>query len=297
MKPRTKLAVDSLIRRLLGATERFVGAEDVLTSEARGRRIGRLVHRLDRKHRLQTVVNLGIAFPELSDGERSRLAIRVYEHVGIVAASFLRTRRISQAELNLTETTGIEHVHEAFSYGKGALLTTAHFGNWERAGHWWSSNFSTLAAVARESNQSVVEEFATGIRKAAGVDVLYRGSDAREMIRRLRSNQALAILPDQNSDEVFVPFFGHPAGCANGPAKLHIKTGAAIVTGYCVRVGAGKYLNIAEPLIDPRGESDDVEGITREINSRLENIVRQYPEQYLWLHDRWRSARRRGLLG
>ena len=115
------------------------------------------------------------------------------------------------------------------------------------------------------------------------------------MIRRLRANQALAILPDQNSDDVFVPFFGHLAGSANGPAKLHIKTGAAIVTGYCVRVGPGKYLNIGEPMIDPEGTCDDVEQITREVSARLERVIRQYPEQYLWLHDRWRSARRQGL--
>lgn len=288
--------LDRLGGTLFRWAERRLQIDDVVLCEQRGARLGKVLYGIDKKHRMRTQANLTVAFPEWTSDYRHEMVKKVYEHFGIVAADFMRTpKRSTQEVIESVELLGYEHYEEANSRGKGVLLCTAHFGNWERAGHFFRAIGNELSVVAREADQGPVEKRVGDLRKAAGLHVLYRGADAREMIKRLRANQTLAILPDQNSDEVFIPFFGHAAGSAIGPAKLHIKTGAALVPGYLVRTGPGKYRAITEPVIDLNGQNDDVEALTREISLSLERVVRLYPEQYLWLHDRWKSARRRGL--
>ena len=291
-----KALLDKIGHKVFRWAERRYGADDILLCERRGAQLGRLLYRVDKKHRLRTHANLEVAFPEWTDSYRNEMVLKVYEHFGIMTADFMRTtKRSTQELLDSVELIGYENYEEANARGKGVLFCTAHFGNWERAGHFFHAKGNQLSVVAREANQGLVEQRVGELRKSAGLNVLYRGNDAREMLKRLRSNETLAILPDQNSDEVFIKFFGHPAGSAIGPAKLHIKTGAAIIPCYMVRIGPGKYRGIAEPLIDPEGTNTNVEDLTQAISQSLENIIRQYPEQYLWLHDRWKSARRRGL--
>jgi len=116
------------------------------------------------------------------------------------------------------------------------------------------------------------------------------------MLAELRKNKLLGVLPDQNTDECFVPFFGHPTGTVLGPAVLHQRTGAVMLPAYCVRIGIGQYRVIVRPPIDLQNIEENRELLAAEMNARLEEVIREYPEQYLWMHDRWKSARRAGLL-
>ena len=112
----------------------------------------------------------------------------------------------------------------------------------------------------------------------------------------LRGGGTVALLPDQNSEECFVPFFGQPCGSVLGPAVLHLRTGATLIPAFCVRTGVGKYHVRVHPSVNPDGKEKDPVAITATLNRILEDEVRQHPEQWLWMHDRWKSARRKGML-
>lgn len=277
--------------------QRFFLLEDVAAAERRGRRIGRLLYRLEWRRRRRAIDNLELAFPEWSPADRRHVAKKTFEHFGMVFADFLRTPlRTTQEVLESVEVTGQEHFEQGFAKGKGIIACTAHFGNWERFGHWLISTGRMITVVARDANQDGVQSRVSRIRSLTGMRVLSRGDSTRDILKCLRNNEIIGILPDQNADETYVPFFGRQAGTVLGPAVLHMRTKAPLLPAYCVRLGPGKYRVICLPPIDPEGEETDPNKLTAQINAALESVIREYPEQWLWLHDRWRSARRAGLL-
>ncbi|MDX2066431.1 MAG: lysophospholipid acyltransferase family protein [Fimbriimonadaceae bacterium] len=290
-----------LLNKLAGGL--FVGARRWFESvslekaERRGSALALFMMRLDRKHREQTIANVGLAFPELGESERLALAKRTYAHFGVVAADFLRSgvRTIDDVLAN-TSIEGIEHFHEAVARDRGIIALTAHFGNWERFAHYCTALGHGITVVARSADDESLESRVMALRAQTGMRVLARGNAAKALLGELRKRAIVGILPDQNSEECFVPFFGHPCGTVLGPGVLHQRTGAALLPAFCARVGVGKYHVILRPLLDPDNRVQNPEEIAAATNAVLESVIREYPEQYLWLHDRWRSAKRRGLI-
>lgn len=265
-------------------------------AEKRGEKLGMVLYRLDKKHRERTLSNLKLAFPEWTQEKREETALEVYRHLGRVTADFMRTGLRTEEEVNSVEVYGREHLDKAYALGKGVMIATAHYGNWERLGHWMSLNGYPLFVVARDANQSAVTEKMTHLRNLAGSEVVIRGNAARAIMTKLREGRAVGILSDQNNGDCFVPFFGYPCGTAMGPAVLHLRTGAALLPTYYTWLGPGKYrLDFLEPVSGDDFDRDP-ERITAELSRILETQIRKYPSQWLWLHDRWKSARRRGLL-
>ena len=221
----------------------------------------------------------------------------MYEHFGTVLSDFLRTPL--RTEQSLIESIQVEDrgpFDEAIAMGKGVLVVTAHFGNWERIGHVVVSQGYSLTAVARDANQNAVQQRVHSLREMTGMTILSRGDSARGLIRALRANTLVAMLPDQNDDEVFVPFFGKPCGTVLGPAVLQQRTKCALLPAYCVRTGTDQYRVIIRPLVNPDLKETDLAVVTAKWMHELESAIKEYPEQYLWLHDRWKSARQRGML-
>ncbi|MCG9896062.1 MAG: lysophospholipid acyltransferase family protein, partial [Fimbriimonadaceae bacterium] len=200
----------------------------------------------------------------------------------------------------LEETTvveGFHHVEQALAQGRGALMITGHFGNWERISAWLSHRGVPLSVVARDANQAEINDLINSLRQGPGTRVIPRGNAARPILERLRANELIGILPDQNSQEIYIPFFGHPAGTVLGPGVLAERSGAPVIPVACVRVGVGRYrIRFDDPLVPEPVEGPRGEGTMRAIHAWLESVIREHPEQWLWLHDRWRSARREGLL-
>jgi Kdo2-lipid IVA lauroyltransferase/acyltransferase len=268
---------------------------DVASAERRGERLGALWFRFDKKHRNRALANLELAFPEWTPEKRLEVAEGVFRHFGIVAADFLRSpkRPATEVESNM-EVVGFEHVATAEAFDKGIIAVTGHFGNWERLAHWVSTQGRTISVIARDADDTGLNQKILEIRSVAGVEVLSRGNSAMAIMRRLRQKGVVGILNDQNTDETFVPFFGHPCGTVLGPAVMHRRTGAPILPCYCMRTGVGKYRLEIHPVLNTEGLSEDE--ITAKLNLILEETIRRYPEQWLWMHDRWKSARRAGLL-
>lgn len=296
-EPASPLLPERLAMIGFDLAERSFCKLDAIRAEKRGKRLGELAYILDKKHRLRTISNLALAFPEWSEARRLKVAKDVFRHFGMVLGDFLRAPIRSNEEVNASITMeGYEHFAEAKQMNLGILMITAHFGNWERYAQYVTAQGEQIAVVARDANQGELQKRVVRIREAKGASVLSRGSAAREIIKGLRSGAFIAILPDQNDDEVFVPFFGKPAGSVLGPAVLHQRTGAPLLPAYLARVGPGKYQGFVKPIIDKPNLEADREKIMAAINESLEEVVREYPEQWLWMHDRWKSARNKGLL-
>jgi KDO2-lipid IV(A) lauroyltransferase len=266
-------------------------------AEAAGARLGKFLYRVDKKHRMTALSNLALAFPEMPEEERIVLAKRCFEHFGRIFGDFLRSPlRKSEEVLASCDIIDFHHFDEALAAGHGVLLITGHFGNWERAAHILSASGLKLSVVARDANDGDLAKAITEIRHQQGVEVLARGQAARGILSALKRNEVVGILPDQNSGDIFIPFFGKPAGTVTGPSSIAVKTGAKMIPFFCYWVSPGRYEARAYPPLVPEEGYEPVEGYTRAINRCLENVIREHPEQWLWFHNRWKSAKRAGLL-
>ncbi|HTQ08472.1 MAG TPA: lysophospholipid acyltransferase family protein [Fimbriimonadaceae bacterium] len=297
MASRTKKLEQAAGTAGFAVAERAFLHMDPLRAERAGIRLGMLFYRVSPKRRRIMHSNLRLAMPELSEDERTRLAMACARHFGKVFADFLRSSRRTNEEVRESCPLLDRHLmDEALAKGKGAILITGHYGNWERAAHAVVAGGYKVTVVARDANGQNLNDAVLRIRRHQGIEVLSRGNAARGILRKLAANEVVAILPDQNSGDIFVPFFGKPCGTVTGPASIHVKTGCPVLALYSRWVGPARYEARFYPELQAVPGYDPVEGMTRAINNSLEAAIREAPEQWLWFHDRWKSARRAGLL-
>jgi KDO2-lipid IV(A) lauroyltransferase len=262
-----------------------------------GAKAAMLAYRIDKKHRKRAAENLRLAFPEWPEEKVQETVKEVYRHFGRVAADFMRAEiRDPQEVLDSVIVEGREHYDAAAALGKGVMGITGHFGNWERMGHFCTLLGIPLTVVARDADDSAINLGMAKKRAAQGFEVLSRGNTVRHILSRLRDGHLVGILPDQNSNDAMVPFFGIPAGTTLGPAVLHKRTGAPLVPLYFAHLPDGKYLFRIYPMRIYEDPETPPEEIMADLNQVLESMIRDFPSQWLWLHDRWKRARRLGLI-
>ncbi|NLO74572.1 MAG: lysophospholipid acyltransferase family protein [candidate division WS1 bacterium] len=194
--------------------------------------------------------------------------------------------------VRLVSLEGSEHVTAALARGQGVILLTGHYGNWELMGARMCDEGWPLTVIARDSEESFTAEMINAARRSHGVEVLER-EDLRAMLRCLRANRILGVLPDQHAafGGLIVDFLGRPAATAVGPATLALRTGAAIVPGFCVRQPDGTFHVRFFPALEVTRSGDrgeNVRAITLACNEILGREIRAHPEQWLWLHRRWK---------
>lgn len=261
-----------------------------------GRALGRLTYRTMTRYRKVAHSNLERAYGHCMDAEsRRKLAVESFENVGMTLVEFfLRQPRITMDEVERdVRFVGQEHYEEAFSHGKGVLLITAHYGNWEMMGPRLARAGYQVHAVSRTADDPGMENMIESIRTRCGLKQIPRRQAARQGLAALRKNEILAILLDQNTAEggVFVPFYGYPASTATGPAVFALKTGAAIVPTFCLREADGTHTMKAWPPLYPQSTGDrnaDIRNLTAEITRIIELQIRERPELWCWLHNRWK---------
>ncbi len=189
---------------------------------------------------------------------------------------------------------GGEFLKRALEGGRGALLFTGHFGNWE-AGSLAVSRLAPLHVVARKLDNALVENEILALRRRLGARVIYKHQAARRVLEALHRNEAVAIVIDQNvlrREGVFVDFFGRPASTTPGLAAFHLKSGAPLLPIFSHARRDGRYtIRLGRPLeISPSGSFPaDVLKITEACTKIIEAQVREAPASWLWFHDRWRS--------
>jgi Kdo2-lipid IVA lauroyltransferase/acyltransferase len=297
MSSRTNSLLLKMGSMALRGAQRSFQRRDVVAAERLGEKLLVLGFRFDRKHRERAIQNIQLAFPEKTPEEARALALETFRHFGRVMGDFLRSpARTDEEVLASIEPNDMRPYLEANAKGKGVLAITGHIGNFERLAHWYQAKGYSMSVVARDANDQGLQQQVASIRGGRGLSILSRGNSARDILKRIKNNETVAILPDQNSNEAFIQFFGKPCGTVLGPAVLHLRTGAPLVPGFCLRTGPGTYrVEIFEPMEYERGK-DEPDKIMADINAVLESVIRRYPEQWLWLHDRWKSARRANLL-
>jgi len=264
-------------------------------AEGCGRALGRLYLRLDGKRRNLARANLARAFPELSSAEIDSLVVRVFEHFGGLAAELLHSMgHRPQDALSRIETEGTETARAAFASGRGVLFLTAHLGNWEWAAVGTGALGIPTGVVARPLDNPLLEEPLTRLRTSTGNFVIAKRDAAREMLRALRKGGAIGILNDQHArppDAVTAQFFGQPAATSSALAKLVDRTEALVVPAAAIRIAPARWRLTFEPALDVRTLPEaerGVERLTARLNGTLEQMIRRHPEQWLWLHNRWR---------
>jgi Kdo2-lipid IVA lauroyltransferase/acyltransferase len=185
---------------------------------------------------------------------------------------------------------GFEHFEEAKSRGKGVLFATAHLGAWELSAFAHALLTAPMHVVVRPLDNALIDKAVSRRRTASGNTLIAKKDAARGIVRALKNNDAVGILVDQNvaADEgVFVDFFGVKACAGSAFARLAYRTGAAVIPGFALWSEAEKkYILRFYPLLEFKG---DTYSDTQMLHSCLENVIREYPDQWLWLHRRWKT--------
>ncbi len=261
-----------------------------------GGRLGALWARLDRRHLAIAADNLRRAFPDWDQARVARTARGVYRHFGTVILDLLWMQGRSAAQLlGLADLDGVEHVQAARARGRGVLCPGAHLGNWELQAIASVPLVGDIASIARPLDNPRLDSRLVALRTSTGNSVIYKQKALAQAIRTLRGGGILAVLIDQNvqeKDGVFVRYFGRPACTTTVAAALALKTGCAIIPVRCTLQENGRYRMTYGPPVEWNGSGrrdEDVVGLTQQLTAVIESWVRETPEQWLWLHRRWKT--------
>ena len=239
--------------------------------------------------------NLSAAFPEKTGQECDAIARSLYRNLGRNLIELLRFETQSQSDVKAQVTfEGERHFRDARAKGKGAILVSGHFGNWELYAAAIAGAGYPFSVVVYPQHNARVDAMLNRLRQGKGVQIIYKRNAAKDVLRALRDNRLVTMLSDQDagSDGVFADFFGRPASTTRGPALFACKTGAPIITGVIVREAAGRHRGVIDPPLYADQSADrgrEIERLTREIVSRLEQRVRQHPDHWYWVHKRWKT--------
>jgi len=234
------------------------------------------------------------AFPDKSERWINQTTRQVYRNMAMVAAELARIPKLKGEEFNKwVDMTGEENVDRVLARGKGCLVVSAHFGCWEYHGAYAANKGYSVTYVAAQQSNSKIEEVINDLRRSVGIEILKREYAGRGVVKALRQNKLLAIMIDQDAGDsgVFVPFFGKPASTTKGVAVFAIKMSASVlvISGHRTADGISKSHLRPVDYTFTGDEEKDIEGLTAEITKMLEEDIRKTPEQWLWLHRRWKT--------
>ncbi len=237
------------------------------------------------------LANLELAYGDaLARAEKTRILKRSVRNLGIVAAECSRIPKLAEEDINAYVTfSGLEHIDKS----KGGVIISAHLGNWEWIGPALATQGYRFAEVVRPFAHAGLDRFIDGLRRRGGIITIPKSNAMGEMLRLLGQGYLVGILVDQSpaSDAVPVRFFGQSTWSTVGPAVAAGRAGVPIYVVLMPRTGDGRYRLIINPALEPAETGDirkDVTENTQRCQSAIEQIVREYPEQWLWVHRRWK---------
>ena len=243
------------------------------------------------------VRNLELALPELPIDERNRILRGVYRHLGWQLVEFCRMARYSAENIQgWMRTEGLDHYLAAQARGKGVLIVTGHLGAWELSGFYHSLMGHTMGVVIRRLDNRRLDKLVNDNRCLHGNRMIHKDDFGRGLLTAMRAGQTVAILMDTNMTPpqgAFVKFFGVDACTATGVAHMARKTGAAVLPGFMLwEPGERRYVLHFGPEIEiPRTDdaAADILAATQLCTSAIESWIRRYPDQWLWIHRRWKT--------
>ncbi len=245
---------------------------------------------------------IGEAFPQMTGKEKKRTITKMYQHFGRLSADMFLVGKLEEKKINIV---GWDNITQALQLGRGLLFISGHLGNWELAGRVLAARGIPISVVIKRIHNGLVNEHINRIREANGIKIIYKTKALRPTIQAFKNNEALVTLIDQNARKngYRLPFLGKQASLHTGFVRLAIKNDTPIVFGAALRNEDGTYDFVFEKLVIPsefpikRGDENAADDtIRREIeiakyfHGRLEHYIKQCPEQWFWLHNRWKRA-------
>jgi Kdo2-lipid IVA lauroyltransferase/acyltransferase len=260
-----------------------------------GRILGRLVYRIDRRHRDIALDNLTMAYPDAADAWRRTIALGSFENLGRLLVEVLMLRRDAARMVAEDEVEGWDYVTAYARAGTGYFLMSGHFGNWERAAFTQGLRGVPLWMVARPLDNPHLERLLAGIRGATGNRIIHKRSGIKETVKGLKSGRPIAFVIDQDFPESgphFVPYFGKLASTTPALGTVATRLGAPVLPIFAYPKPAGGYRIVYGPPIPTAGIGPDEAGavaMTAAATACIEQAVRRCPQAWFWMHQRWRT--------
>ncbi len=279
--------------RLLGLVARVLPFE---AASAVGTRVGLLAFAIVRRRREIAVGNIVRSLGDRVGGVPAReIARQAFAQIGRTFLEFLALPSLAREDLLERVTLdGFEPLLARAARHEGAVLVTGHYGNWEMLGASLYASGIQLRYLLPPQTNPGSDAYFDDVRRRLGIEPIKLGLGMRQALRALRGGGAVALLADQDARRIgtHVPFFGRPASTLTGPARLAISCGCPIAVGFAARSGPGRYRARLLAMLEPRAGADEegeVLRLTREINALTEQAVRERPDQWYWVHRRWKT--------
>jgi KDO2-lipid IV(A) lauroyltransferase len=256
-----------------------------------GRSYGRILDTFVPRLRRTAEINLSFAFPDRDAQWRARTIDGIFASIGRLLVAFARFPQIDKQNVSeWIRYEGFEHYLEAKARGNGVLFATAHLGNWELSAYAHALLTEPMNVVVRPLDNPLIDNLVETRRALSGNILLSKRDFARSLLHALRANQPVGVLVDQNSapeNATFLPFFNQLA-CTNlSFARIAARSGAAVIPGFALwNEAESRYILRFYPVVEMTGEP--VED-TRRIQTAVEAAIREYPDQWLWIHRRWKT--------
>jgi Kdo2-lipid IVA lauroyltransferase/acyltransferase len=268
-------------------------------TRAIGIALGLTVYTVHGRLRRVGLRNLTLAFPEMSDRDRRRQLRGEFISLGRQLAEVCLFPRYTRENVsNIVVYDGFENYERAYKRGKGVLFLTAHLGAWELSAFAHSLNGHPLSIVMRSLDNPYIDAFLQSYRTMHGNRTVDKDDFVRGLLSAMRNGETVGILMDTNMTPpqgVFVDFFGVPACTASGLARIALRTDAAVVPGFTVwDAKQSKYILRFDPAVElirtnNKDNEADIIANTAKFTKVIETIIRQYPDQWLWVHRRWKT--------
>lgn len=244
----------------------------------------------------KTLENLSIAFgKEKSSAEILKICHNCFRNLGKGLMEFLQFPRLTSENLGrLVTFDGRQNIDDALKMGKGVIILTAHFNNWELLAASLALSGYDVSYIARAVRSPRLDALVTQNRESKGIRCLFRGASIKSALKCLRRNELLGILSDIDTkvDGVFVDFFGRSAFTPRGPVSIALRTGAVLVPTFLVRQKDDTHKIVAEKALDLKvtgNPDEDIRLNTARFTKIIESYIRKYPEQWIWMHQRWKT--------
>jgi len=288
--------MENLLFHIISALFRVIGLIPQHAAAKLSRCLGGIWFVLDRRHRAVAINNLTYVFGcEKSPTEIRQMARRIFANlVRILFEIGWAYRCRPQEVVRYIRFDGLLHLHQAFRKGRGVLVLTGHFGNWELLADAAGVLGYPINVIYRPLDFKPLDRFFEHLRGRSGAQLFTKARAMRKVLRSLQNRELVGILLDQNAQRragVFVEFFGKTACTNKGLALIAQKTGAPVIPIFLVRE-ADKYRMVIEPevpLIKTGDKARDVAENTRQYNRVIESMIRRHPEQWFWVHRRWKT--------
>ncbi len=289
--------LDYLVYLLVRGIVAFAQSLSMAQAYAVARFLGWVMYSVDKRHRVVGLENLRMAYgDQMTEAQRDQTVRGVYRHFCMMLMEIFHTpRRISLENYRkYIKLVGHEPVLDRLLSQKPMIMLSGHYGNWEMAGYVFGLFGFPTYSVARTLDNPYLERYLLSFRERTGQKMIPKSGGYDQIVEVLESNKPLSMLADQDAGQrgLFVDFFGRPASTHKAIALLAIEHNAPVVVGVARRTGPGfRYELRCAQIIEPgefTGGADDARLLTQRYTSVLEELIRQDPSQYLWLHRRWK---------